>query len=171
MALTDLTGTEWLFNDVLDCEENITYYLNFQSNNEDFIQLRLYNDSNYPNEMWYRISSSTASKYVYENGWSLPLYKTITITGGASATNSNLITWLKANAIWINQPEGVFVSYSGSEIATMEESGTKTLLTSGKYCESDIIVEYNAVIDGDNLSYGSNTSNYVNAGAADYMII
>lgn len=38
--------------------------------------------------------------------------------------------------------EGVSISYSGSEITTMEESGTKTLLTSGKYCESDIVVDY-----------------------------
>ena len=103
MAITDLTNTKWIFNDVLDCEgQNVTYTLNFQSNNEDFTLLRLYNDSDYPNEMHYL---STTIKFVYENGWSLPLYKTITITGGTSATNSDFITWLQKNAV---QDTGAF---------------------------------------------------------------
>lgn len=36
----------------------------------------------------------------------------------------------------------VEVSYKGSTIATMNASGTKTLETSGKYCEDDITVQY-----------------------------
>lgn len=36
----------------------------------------------------------------------------------------------------------VSIKYKGGEIATMDASGTKTLLTSGKYCEGDISVEY-----------------------------
>ena len=36
----------------------------------------------------------------------------------------------------------VTISYKGSSIATMDASGTKTLETSGKYCEDDITVEY-----------------------------
>ena len=142
MALTDLTGTEWVFNDVLDTEEqNVVYALNFQSNNENFTQLQLYHTSTYPNEMRYR-TSSTNMKYVYENGWSYPLYKTISITDGADATNSTLITWLKANATWTNQPEGVSISYAGNEIASMSASGTKTLNTAGMYCTSDITIDY-----------------------------
>lgn len=35
----------------------------------------------------------------------------------------------------------VSIKYKGSEIASMAATGTKTLLTSGKYCEADIIVE------------------------------
>lgn len=34
------------------------------------------------------------------------------------------------------------ISYKGLSIATMDASGTKTLLTSGKYCEDDIEVVY-----------------------------
>jgi hypothetical protein len=52
--------------------------------------------------MRYRIASTTSNKYVYENGWVLPIYKTITVTGGTDATNSTLISWLKANATWTN---------------------------------------------------------------------
>lgn len=47
----------------------------------------------------------------------------------------------------------VNISYKGSQIASMEGSGVKTLLTSGKYCEDDIFVSYNktgnATAEGD----------------------
>lgn len=36
----------------------------------------------------------------------------------------------------------VNINYKGSKIAGMDASGTKTLLTSGKYCEGDIAVQY-----------------------------
>lgn len=36
----------------------------------------------------------------------------------------------------------VTISYKGSQIASMDASGTKTLLTEGKYCEDDITVSY-----------------------------
>lgn len=66
---------------------------------------------------------------------------------------------------------GVTISYNGSQIAEISATETIALQTEGKYCTDDITVVYTALTDGDNLSYGSNTSNYVNAGAADYMII
>ncbi|MBR2582694.1 MAG: hypothetical protein IKO83_01645 [Oscillospiraceae bacterium] len=36
----------------------------------------------------------------------------------------------------------ITINYKGSAIATMDASGTKTLLTEGKYCEDDIEVVY-----------------------------
>ena len=36
----------------------------------------------------------------------------------------------------------VSITYKGASIATMDASGTKTLETSGKYCEGDITVAY-----------------------------
>ena len=36
----------------------------------------------------------------------------------------------------------VTISYKGSQIASMDASGTKTLLTEGKYCEDDITIQY-----------------------------
>ena len=36
----------------------------------------------------------------------------------------------------------VEIKYKGASIATLNETGTKTLKTSGKYCESDITVSY-----------------------------
>lgn len=36
----------------------------------------------------------------------------------------------------------VIISYKDSQIASMDASGSKTLLTEGKYCEDDIVVSY-----------------------------
>jgi hypothetical protein len=36
----------------------------------------------------------------------------------------------------------VSIRYKGAEIAALDDSGTKTLLTQGKYCEGDIEVAY-----------------------------
>lgn len=38
----------------------------------------------------------------------------------------------------------VTISYKGNSIATMSASGSKTLLTEGKYCEDDITIDYTA---------------------------
>nr|WP_316624558.1 leucine-rich repeat domain-containing protein [uncultured Ruminococcus sp.] len=39
---------------------------------------------------------------------------------------------------------GVSIEYKGSTIATIEDTGSKVLKTQGKYCEGDILVEYEA---------------------------
>ncbi len=70
----------------------------------------------------------------------------------------------------------VAINYKGSSIATMDASGTKTLLTSGKYCEADIAIVYTrpaSGIDGNNLEYGLTdaTSSLVGVGKVGSMII
>ena len=39
---------------------------------------------------------------------------------------------------------GVNIEYKGESIATIPDTGSKTIKTQGKYCEGDIIVEYEA---------------------------
>ena len=39
---------------------------------------------------------------------------------------------------------GVNIEYKGSSIATIPDTGSKTIKTQGKYCEGDILVEYEA---------------------------
>lgn len=39
---------------------------------------------------------------------------------------------------------GVDITYKGATIASMTDSGTKTLLTAGKYCEANIGIDYTA---------------------------
>lgn len=44
-------------------------------------------------------------------------------------------------AIWFSPP-AVEITYNGDTIATMDDTGTKTLLTADTYCEDDIVVSY-----------------------------
>lgn len=37
---------------------------------------------------------------------------------------------------------GVNIEYKGESIATISNTGSKTIKTQGKYCEGDILVEY-----------------------------
>lgn len=53
----------------------------------------------------------------------------------------------------------VNINYKGSKIAGMDASGTKTLLTSGKYCEGNISVEYTRP-SAPTPSYQSKTKSY-----------
>jgi len=39
---------------------------------------------------------------------------------------------------------GVNIKYKDESIATIPETGSKTIKTQGKYCEGDILVEYEA---------------------------
>lgn len=50
----------------------------------------------------------------------------------------------------------VEVTYNNTKIVELSESGTKTLKTAGKYCEEDIVLEYNKPSEGS--SSGENSS-------------
>lgn len=49
----------------------------------------------------------------------------------------------------------VTVKYKDTAIAELSDSGTKTLKTSGKYCEGDVMVEYSKPAGGGALSFTS----------------
>ena len=51
----------------------------------------------------------------------------------------------------------VNIKYKNNSIATMSDTGTKTLKTSGKYCEADIIVENTKDGGGGNVATGTFT--------------
>ena len=57
----------------------------------------------------------------------------------------------------------ITISYKGSSIATMDTSGTKTLLTEGKYCEDDIEIVYDkpAGGGGGNVSLTQDANGYL----------
>ena len=63
----------------------------------------------------------------------------------------------------------VTINYKGSEIADMSASGTKTLLTSGTFCEDDITISYakpsiptpsNMIANGDFSQAGATTDGW-----------
>lgn len=98
MAVTDLTNTTWILNDSLTITSGIDVNINFESNSELFTRLYIH-----PVDRWstvdYFDANNSAIKRVYSDTWQYNDYKTITITGGDGVSNSNLISWLEANAV------------------------------------------------------------------------
>ena len=100
MAITDLTGTTWLFN-----ESGITSYttihLNFTSNNMSFTSIwprrEISLDMTYQGTNNVMVYSSMSGQS--GGGWVSESYRTINITGGTDATNSAVIAWLQSNAV------------------------------------------------------------------------
>lgn len=144
MSVSNLTGTTWLINGTFTEPASTIYaYINFVSNSANFGGIRIYDglDPGMGQTIHYTIPDQEAI-FVCEQGWTDEAYRTIAITGGEDATNSSLITWLENNATQVVQTGDVIVSYAGADIATMSDSGTKTLKTQGKYCTDDITIEY-----------------------------
>lgn len=52
----------------------------------------------------------------------------------------------------------VTVKYKDTAIAELSDSGTKTLKTSGKYCEGDVVVEYAKPTGGNAEMFSSSAS-------------
>lgn len=100
MAITDLTGTTWVFNDYLDDTSLIRTYVDFTSNGITFASIeRNYSTSPFTTNILIYYNSNGISTNVCDlDSWTNEAYKTITITGGADATNATLISWLQANA-------------------------------------------------------------------------
>lgn len=65
----------------------------------------------------------------------------------------------------------ITISYKGSSIATMDASGTKTLLTEGKYCEDDITIDYTQPSGGGGLSEVTLASTATNSEAVALLIL
>lgn len=165
MAITDLTGTTWKLNSTLSTYPGGTYTeknyaLNISTADEmqtmpgtytdTFVMASIgYSGGSERNEVVFSPSTSGFPYAMIAIGndtktlpdtWRSKYDGFFTINGGTDATNADLIAWFEANATI--KPPDVVVSYSGSEIASTSESATKRLLTSGKYCEDDIIVTY-----------------------------
>ena len=107
MAVTDLTGTTWVINTrpygTSISLGSINASINFTSNNTNYSRIFIPIEDDlvdgteallYDNQQAYRNSA-----------WYNEAYKTISITGGTDATNTNLINWLEANATQQTTPK------------------------------------------------------------------
>ena len=61
-------------------------------------------------------------------------------TGTSYQAGETTVTNESVYAVW--ESVDITISYADSQIATMNSSGTKTLLTAGKYCQDNIVVDY-----------------------------
>lgn len=131
MSVTDLTGTTWYFNATATPESSGYYSINFVSNGSPYTQFNI--EPGYIVYGWNVVYDSSGS------GWYDEAYRTISITGGANVTDDQLIDFIESNA---TQLFDLTVTYADAEIVGLNESGTKTLKTGGKYCTDDIIITY-----------------------------
>lgn len=139
MALTDLTNTTWYFDHmpVTISELITTYHIDFISNEQSFTAFSLVG-STY-NQIVYGspdVFPCPSPDYIWINSE----YATIYITGGTDATNTTFITWLQDNATFIQHD--IEIKYNNLVIASLDDTGTKTLLTAGKYCQDNIVIDY-----------------------------
>lgn len=171
MAVTDLTGTIWVINAMpTPIASTLTAYINFTSNSAPFTGITLYDDMDFGNIAYRNPETLEFPIIVYDSEtWAYDSYRTLSITGGADATNATLIAWLGANAEQqIPTVPDVSISYNGGEIASMSDSGTKVLKTQGKYCTDDITIDYTKSGGGggdEQLFIFCNSTAYLNAGA------
>lgn len=147
MSIADLTGTTWTFNSSLSLSPissmSTNFAVNFSSNGNNYTQIMVAANKGMTAISTVDYSSPLTS--AYSNGsWYNEAFRTIEITGGSGATNATLISWIESNATQVVPSHAVTISYNGADIATMDASGVKTLLTGSMFCEDDIIVTYTA---------------------------
>lgn len=116
MAISDLTGTTWVFKDsaftgyrnqYVEWRINFSCTINGVTNTYDTLSesIEKYTDG----YLWYANYTPTYSAdMVWDSGtWQDPAYKTITITGGTDVTSASLIAFLEENADEYAPPEPV----------------------------------------------------------------
>ena len=98
-TISNLTNTVWCFNFEISATLDTNFSINFTNNNNNYSHLGVGKDINggtRNNRLYY---DSTTVYNAYSGDYWLSLnYRTITITGGADVTNTNLINWLNLNA-------------------------------------------------------------------------
>lgn len=116
MAVTDLTGTTWEFEEPLNTtvplmflKDRFSININFISNNTLYTKLTIIGSSTFDtiNEIHYEFAGEDyegeLDDTVYSsNTWPNDVYKTITITDGIDKDRSDIIDWLYANATLIS---------------------------------------------------------------------
>lgn len=102
-TITDLKGTTWLLNKFVDATyvQEHSCDLNFSSNGTNFNSINVVND---PDRMSSILRYDTTEVAVNAIGDYTQYgidenYRKVTVTGGADATNADLITWFETNGI------------------------------------------------------------------------
>lgn len=94
-----LAGTTWLLNSSIDLYESVYCHINFSSNSNQYTSFTV-NDIGMEGEAGIYYDSTK----VY-GAWVDQAYRTIEITDGTDVANSDLISWLEANAVQQIEPE------------------------------------------------------------------
>lgn len=162
--VTDLTGTTWKWNETFSLykvETDNRYKISFVSASNDFKELAVYGDRDYLVIEYSYLTPLADDKFVevyyYDSngqgtGWREQNYRTISITGGADATNTELIDYLYANAVLqSSQPEPVTYTVTYNLTNCYKPSGDTTATEGGSFT-ADIQAEQGFVITREQVS-------------------
>lgn len=167
MSVTNLSGTKWSWNTdfaYIGQTPIATYSIQFKAPDigagTTIYTSIIFGDENEPDvaHMEYKDSSGEVIVVVANYGWNNN-GQNIEFISGSDANNAELISYLEANATLISSPD-IVIEYSGDVIATMSDTGSKTLETEGKYCIDDLIVNYEKPSGGGgvtNVSFSMST--------------
>ena len=163
--ITDLTGTKWRFNETVICSfSSTTFDITFTSEhttyqNCDQLMVQMTGSSQ---KVAYRPIGATSCYEVYTaySGWIDAGARNIEITGGNDVANMDLIAWLLSNAVWVNEPHDIIILYNYLPIASLDDTGTKTLLTAGKYCQDNIVIDYTKTVKQIYMDWALNPSGF-----------
>ena len=160
MAITDLTNTKWIGNDTLSISEMKIFKINF-INNIDYTHFQIYpfdDDIFLYDTVQYMNSDENTTLEAYRRSWEDTSYKTIIITGGEDATNSELISWLEANGtlepLEVEMtPKEQFIS----QLNELSDAINEKAKTSGKMTISQMIENVKGISDGGLVGYSGGT--------------
>lgn len=152
MAISDLTGTTWQLNAVIDIQSLLgaQFNITFESNDTNYTYI-LFNDVRL-------VLQYDSTRVYYDDGsyWSNENYRTVSFTGGTDATNATLIAWLEANATQVVSGSELTITYNNNTIHTSTTDDTFTLQCNGKVMASDVTIQATDV-DSLTVTYGGNT--------------
>ena len=160
-GITDLTGTTWSFAASGVDPSTMPYstsYLQFYI--DGILTVKDYSiEGNFDYIVFadYMGRGSYVDVYVPDPNFNFQgATSKMTITGGTDATNSDLITWLQANATQVISSDPFTVTYNNSEIYSTDEDATVTLSCANKLMASDITVTGSDVYSV-NINYNGST--------------
>lgn len=153
-TITDLTGYTWVGNDIISLKQTSSYFINFINNDTNYLYLHIENMEGSLGMLYYSLSDDWITQgtivFDYTLKWTGDSYKTIQITGGTDATNTQLIAWLQANGTLtkgstkLESPTLTLKSNTGTNY-TIEVSNPNSVLCA--FYSQDLLDDYGGSID------------------------
>ena len=131
MAITDLTGTKWYFNESINLQGEygeFAYNINYFIGNLPDEKTQLISEPNaFGSALW---TNDDVLLYAFETGWRDESFRNIHITGGDDATNPVIAQWLQDNAISVeNTPFKMYPNGKNLNSIIIKQNDVATFIT------------------------------------------
>ena len=145
--IIDLKGTTWVLNDDIDTSSLFEYAINFSTADASYSSFKVISvSSGYANQLTYDTTKAFAEPVSGVGGrWNNEVNKTISITGGTDAINTNLINWLYVNGelqteeIYQTKQDNNLETESKEIVGAINELNDKINATGGGSAENAVL--------------------------------